>query len=309
MIKLYFRLQFILLKRKLKKATDINPVIIFIVLTVAFYYFSVLIFKKLIFNYALLLYFAFALWALIKNQKLSKINFLKINLIGKDYLQINLIENILICIPFVTYLFYSLNLKYGFLLFIVSILFSFFPKNQKLNFVIPTPFKNYPFEFIIGFRKNFYIFIVIIIVFIQSIIVENENLGLISLLTLLYTSSFFYLQPEEKYYVWVYSLSPNKFIAQKIKIALINSFIISFPLILSLIIAYPSEILLILGVVVVGMLVIITSLITKYSNYPTELNIQQLFLIAISMIIPFLIPIVFLYAFPKARKELKKILK
>jgi hypothetical protein len=58
----------------------------------------------------------------------------------------------------------------------------------------------------------------------------------------------------------------------------------------------------------VGIAVIITSIVSKYSNYPEELNIQQLFIIAISMIFPFIIPLIVFFLYKRSLTNLKTIL-
>lgn len=186
--------------------------------------------------------------------------------------------------------------------------FSFIPRNFKFNFVIPTPFPKESFEFIIGFRKNLYLFLILIFALTQSIIFSNENLGLVTLISTLYICSFFYIKPEDIYYVWIYSLTPSKFLNRKIKLAIINSVIISSLFFVTLSLFNLFHIYIYLIALIVGISVIITCIVSKYSNYPEELNIQLLFIIAISMIFPLIIPLIVFFSYESSLKNLKTIL-
>lgn len=308
MIKLYFQLQFIILNRKLKEAIGINPIFLMILIPIAFFYGSEGIFKVTDNSKAIFIYLFIALWFSIKNYKKSKSDFLKINLLDNLDWKIKLIENILIVIPFCAFLIYKSYFEYSIIFFMLSLIVSFIPRKFKFNFVIPTPFPKESFEFIIGFRKNFYLFLILIFILIQSIIFSNENLGLVTLISTLYVCSFFYIKPEEKFYVWIYSLTPSTFLLHKIRLAIINSIIISIPFFITLTVFNITHIYMYLIAITVGIAVIITSIVSKYSNYPEELNIQQLFIIAISMIFPFIIPLLIFFSYKRSLTNLKTIL-
>ncbi len=308
MIKLYFQLQYKILNRKLKEAIGINPIFLMILIPIAFFYGSEGIFKVTDDSKAIFIYLFIALWFNIKNYKKSKSDFLKINLLDNLDWKIKIIENILIVIPFGTFLIYKSHITYSLIFFILSLLISFIPRKIKFNFVIPTPFPKESFEFIIGFRRNLYLFLILIFILMQSIIFNNENLGLVTLISTLYVCSFFYIKPEEKFYVWIYSLTPSKFLLHKIRLTVINSIIISTPFFIALTLFNIRHTHIYIIVIIVGISVIITSIVSKYSNYPEEVNIQQLFIIAISMIFPFIIPLIVFFLYKRSLTNLKTIL-
>jgi hypothetical protein len=148
----------------------------------------------------------------------------------------------------------------------------------------------------------------LIFILMQSIIFNNENLGLVTLISTLYVCSFFYIKPEEKFYVWIYSLTPSKFLLHKIRLTVINSIIISTPFFIALTLFNIRHTHIYIIVIIVGISVIITSIVSKYSNYPEEVNIQQLFIIAISMIFPFIIPLIVFFLYKRSLTNLKTIL-
>ena len=155
-MKYYFSIQQKRLGRLLK-SSGIHPVGAIILTLIGFSTITYVLFENTI--YAKYIYPLIGLSLMLSLVKSEKINFLKLCFSEKDYLKIRLFENLFIIIPFLVGLIAFNELLIGGIYIIVGITMSFVKLNSKINLVLPTPFYKNPFEFIIGFRKIFLVFL------------------------------------------------------------------------------------------------------------------------------------------------------
>lgn len=235
-------------------------------------------------------------------------DFLKIIFSIYNYRKLRIIENVILAFPFLTFLIYKQAFLTAVILFSISILMSILNFNNSFNFTIPTPFSKKPFEFPVGFRKTFYIFPFAYFLTYQSILVENFNLGVASMLLIAVVILSYYSKPENEFYVWTFNLSARDFLINKIKTGLIYFTLLSLPIILSLIGFFPNETTTLIVFLLLGYVYIITIILAKYSAYPNEMNLPEGMLIGISLMFPpILIGIIPLF-YSKSIKQLKPIL-
>ena len=229
--------------------------------------------------------------------------FLKATFTKADYRRIRGLENLFFLFPFSLYLVYEQQYFIAVLLLLIGIGFSFIQSGLSTNFVLPTPFYKYPFEFMVGFRQTFWVFILLYLLGGIALSVGNFNLGVFALVLVFFACWPFYGTAEPVYYVWIHAATPSAFIQQKMKIALLYSFLLSFPIALVLFIGYQEKLLYILLAMLIGMAFLLLNLLGKYAFYPASLPIIQGFLLVFCILFPPLLLIMLPYLYRKAIKN------
>jgi len=214
-----------------------------------------------------------------------------------------------VLIPFILYLLYERKFYgIGFLL-IGSIFLTFYKQQFELRQTIPTPFKRIPFEFIVGFRRTFIMLIAMYLLLWQAIQVDNFNLALFCLgFTFLIFCSY-YFEPEKIYFVWIFSKDPNQFLLHKLSLGLLSALILSMPLCLILLVCYPSNWFLIIGVEMIGFIILVAIILAKYSAFPHQMNLPQVILFTLSLVFPFLLFFTIPIFYIQAKRKLRPILR
>lgn len=238
----------------------------------------------------------------------NRMDFLLSTFGDKTKTKIRFLENFILCIPFVSILLYKSFLFEAIILFACSNILALFSFYSNFNLTIPTPFSQRPFEFSTGFRKTFFIFLIAYALTILAINVGNLNLGIFAFLLVFITSISFYFKPEHEYYVWIHSETPKVFLKNKIFNASKNVSIITAPIIISLLVFYPSEFKLTLIFFLIGILFLWTVILAKYSAYPNEINILERIIIALSLYFPPLLLALIPIFYSKSIRKLKYLL-
>ncbi len=305
-MKYYFTLHFKRFCRILKQA-GFNPYISIFSILALFITFSHFVFVKI--KFAEIIYPILGLVLINKLGEKERNNFLKICFQKNKFRQLRLIENIGLALPFTLFLFYKQEFLYASIFFAISILLSFINNVSSFSFSIPTPFYKQPFEFIIGFRKTFIIFIGVYILSVISVRVGNFNLGIFSMIVTFLSCLSFYSKPEPQFYVWVHSNTPAHFLKRKIKTAVLYSLVLSLPIAILLGIFNIDKLHFVVLFELIGVLYVVNSLLAKYAYYPAEININQAFIIAGAVIFPPLLLLTIPFFYSKAKAQLKPILK
>jgi hypothetical protein len=184
--------------------------------------------------------------------------------------------------------------------------FVFVPKFKAV--AIPTPFRKYPFEFIIGFRRYFWIWLFLIPMIYLSKTYQNDALTIFIFAVILLVNIQFFNIQEPTWYIWNEAKSPTEFLFFKIKIGLICNFIsITIPtLILCLIL--PNSILVFVSMWAFSFVLCAYSVLSKYAYIPDQIPTLQGFLFTINLIFPPLLLFTIPYLFKKAEQNLKHFL-
>lgn len=304
-MKEYFDLQLVMTNRKIK-AAGINPVLGYLLGLFAFVLLSEYIFYKT--EFAKYLVFIACLSFQFKLIAKGRTDFLLSTFGDKSKNKIRVLENLIISFPFVLFLVYKSLFLEAIILFICSIAIALFSFHSNLNFTIPTPFSNNPFEFTVGLRKTFLIFPVPYVLTAISINVDNFNLGIFSMLLIFLITLSYYSKPEEEYYVWVHADTPKSFLKRKMIIATKNSILLSLPVVIGLLLFYPDEYGMILLFLLIGILFLWTMVLAKYSAFPSDINIPEGIIIAFAVSFPPLILLIIPYFYTKSIKNLILIL-
>ncbi len=301
----YFTLQFKMLNRQLIE-WGVEPILGY---TLGIIIFSILSFQLFnITQYADIIYIGIALSQVIKSNEVVRNNFLKLTYSTIDYFKLRIIENWIISSPFVIFLVYQENYLFAFTLLIFCIFSSLLVLKGKSNFNLPTPFFKYPFEFTVGFRTNFILYIFAYFLTIMSIVVSNFNLGIFSLIVTLIGCSTYFTNSETKFYIWIYSLNPKEFLYAKTKMIVLYTTILCLPILISLSLFFYNKIDIILGIQCLGYLFIYMTILAKYSIYPEKLNIRFGIVIALTIWLPPILILIIPYLYIESTKKLKEIL-
>jgi hypothetical protein len=304
-MKEYFTLQLRMLNRQLTEL-GIEPIIGYLVGVFAFVVLSIQLFEKT--QYAEYVYLFLALSSVIKLSEISRNDFLKLCFSKIEYMKLRIIENLIIATPFMTFLIFQNKYLASILLLLSIVFLTTFDFKNKSNFTIPTPFYKHPFEFTVGFRTNFFIYLFAYFLTFMSITENNFNLGIFSLILALIACLNYYVNSEKEFYVWIFSLTPKEFISYKLKNIVQYSTFLCLPIIVSLSIFFSSKIDIILGFQCLGYLFIFTSMLAKYSVFPEKLNIRFGIVFALTVWLPPLLLLIIPYLYIQSTKKLNEIL-
>ena len=230
-MKEYLRLNFIMTNRKLRDF-GMHPFIAYVVMLVGFIGLSIYLFSKT--DYAQYVYIFLALSLVSRLSEFNRNDFLKSIFSKSKYIKIRLLENSIVILPFVIFLAFKLLFISILAIIIFSLIMTLMNFDVGVNLTIPTPFSRFPFEFTVGFRNTFYIFLFSYFLLFMSVKVGNFNLGIASLVLVFLTSISYYFKPESEYYVWTYKSNARNFIIKKISVAILYSTILSLPIVIIL---------------------------------------------------------------------------
>lgn len=302
----YYKLRVKLIGRALKE-TGISPLFALVIATLLFWFFLK---NPLIdFKYVNYIYLLVPLFLVSKNAYYTEKNkFLRKICSTKEYQFIHLSENILISLPFIVFLIYKGKLYMAAGSALVLILISFLKIHFKTRFVLPTPFGKHPFEFTMGFRKNILFFLFSFMLAILAVYFDNQNLGLFSLLLTFFVASFFYLNPENPFFLWQSNSTGKAFLHEKIKIASYYGVLLSSPIFIILSLFFFDELFKIILIEVVGIGIVNVGLLSKYMVYPQKINLTEALNIALSIIFPPIILFFLPFLYYEAKKNLNTLI-
>ena len=301
----YFKLQLVMTNRKIKEA-GVNPFIGYLLGLIAFILLSEYIFHKTEFAKYLVILVCLSFQFRLSEKR--RVDFLLSTFGDKSKNIIRVLENLIVCIPFISILAYKNFFFEAIILVLCSIAIALFFFRTSLNFSMPTPFSKNPFEFTTGFRRTLLIFPLTYALTVIAINVDNLNLGIFSILLIFLIVLSFYSKPEEEYYVWVHADTPKSFLKKKIMIATKNSFLLTIPISLGLLTFYPAEYDLILLFLLIGILFLWAMILAKYSTFPSEINLPEGIIIAFAISFPSLILLIIPYFYTKSIQNLRLIL-
>jgi hypothetical protein len=262
----------------------VYPIIGYLFLALVFWGFSVFLFHKT--SYAPYVYVLIGLYFTSKMSDPARNDFLKVCFGDYRYKQLRLMENLMVSLPFAVFLIYERQFVPLLLLIVTAVLMAFSNFKTTLNFTIPTPFSKKPFEFTVGFRNTFYLFFIAYLLTVIAIAVDNFNLGMFSLALIFITTLTYYLKPENEYFVWIYSLTPLKFLRSKIGTAYRYAFYLSLPVILMLGAFFFEHIGVLLLFTLLCNLYLTLIILAKYYAYPHEMNLAQAIITGLAFAFP-----------------------
>ncbi|CAM3847226.1 MULTISPECIES: ABC transporter permease [Flavobacterium] len=304
-MKEYFELQIRMMNRHLSEF-GIPPILVYGCTPFLFFYASNELFSRT--DYATFFYLFLGLSLIFQLGEKKKNDFLKFTFSKTDYFKIRIAENSLILIPFIFFLIYKEYFITAFLLFVLGFILALMTYENTFNVSIKTPFFKHPFEFCIGFRKTFSVFILAYFLTFMSIRAENLNLGFFSILMVQFICLNFYTKPESAFYVWIYSMSPKEFIFYKFKIIVLYSTLLCLPIVIALCLFFQNEIITIVGILCLSYFFILTGMLAKYAAYPDAIFIREGVVLAFLVWFPPILVLILPYLYVQSIKKLNDVL-
>lgn len=301
----YFLLRVKLLERQLIHF-GVNPIVACAAILIGFILFSFYIFAKA--PYPSYMYAGIAAAVVGTLGTKNRNNFLKIIFSSQEFRFIRILENALLVLPFIIFLFFKTEFILAGILFVVTSIMAILSFNSNFNFVIPTPFYKTPFEFLVGFRKSIIVIMALYYLIFMAMQYDNFGLAVFSLIILFFTFMGFYFNPEDVFYVWIFSSNPKQFILGKIKTAVLNVLLLTLPIVLCLIFFFLEHKLIILLIELAGIILVITCLLSKYAQFPLSVSPTKLIALVFSAWFPPLIIGFAIVFYIQSNKRLKTIL-
>jgi hypothetical protein len=263
---------------------------------------SYYIFRR--FEHAALLYALLGLYFSIQAGASKKHKDMFLSLNDRERYFIPCMERFAKVFPFVLALLYAHHVLLACALLLVPFVpFTISPLNLQHR-VIPTPFSHRPFEFIVGFRKSVFVFLVAYFFAVAAVFASNLNLALFAILLIYFTCMNFYVLLEDDYHVWIHAQSPQNFLKQKIYTAIRFSFFLSAPIVLTCLPFFLLDIPLLLAGVLLGSIYLGSMVVAKYSVFPNDMHMLTGFMIALSVTFPPILLLLVPYLYRKAVQSL-----
>lgn len=304
-MKFYFELQLKRAKRKLEDI-GIHPYLGFALGILGFVLMSGYLFSAI--QYASWVFSVLAVTLLFRLSEIERNDQLRLIFRTKEYIQLRFIENGVLLVPFLLVLMYYNHLIVAGALIVFGGLLAITGKFKSRSFSVYTPFKKIPFEFIVGFRRFYGVLLVIYFLILKSVEVDNFNLGLFSLGLIFLIAMASYITPEEKYFVWIFSVDSKNFLKHKIVYGLIGSSVLSVLALCVLCFYFSEEILMILMIQCLGYVFLATVILAKYAAYPKEISLAQGLLIGLSLWFPPMLLGVLPFLYVRSKQKLELIL-
>lgn len=305
-MKFYFQIQY---KRQYRKIAEmgIHPFLGMAIMTLAFVVGAIFLTQKTEYAPYIIGFFGIAIISSLNEKKRSL--FLNLCYSKSRYYKIRLIENLFIISPFSIFLIFNQNYIIAASTILIVESMVFIPFQNKWSVNIPSPFSRYPFEFTMGFRKVFLIYPAVYFLVYKSIEVGNFNLGIFALGVIIFIQLSYYFKPEHKYFVWIYSKTPQGFLWRKTKESLFYSSLTLLPILILLGIWFPEQYLILIGILFINALFMWTIILAKYSAFPNEISLPQMVLFGLSIWFPPILIIAVIYFYKQSLKNLKPLLK
>jgi hypothetical protein len=304
-VKEYFDLQLKMTNRKLEEA-GIGPLFGYLAMVLIFTAFSGYLFYKT--EFAEPIYVAVALTLVGKLSEIRRNDFLKLCFGRNGQNKIRIAENLIMVLPFIIFLSCKFMLLSAMILTVAATLLSLLNFRATFNFVVPTPFHKRPFEFAMGFRNTFFLFLGAYGLTCIAVSVDNFNLGIFAMLFVFAFAMSYFNKPENEYFVWIYSLNARRFLLEKIKTAILYSTVLALPVAVILAIYYPQNFATVLTFLLIGWSFLTFMVVSKYASYPDEMNITQGVFLALSISFPPMLVALIPYLFNQSEKRLSSLL-
>lgn len=288
----YFQLQFVRFKRLLV-ASGVHPAIGTLLILAGFLAGSYYLFYRV--DWAAWIFMAIGLLVISQLGNKHRVEQLRWIFPAATLQRIRLLENGLAALPFALFLLGERHIYFAAFLIISAPVLVFMRSPDRIGFIIPTPFKRFPFELPAGIRKAWWMPVIIIFLLVKGIQVHNYGLSLSAMILIALTVMSFYAYPEKVYYAWIHALTPKAFLKHKIRTAWIGLSILCLPVWMAICIAFTDSIWVSSGILALGFVFLAFLILAKYSAYPHEMSIPQGLLVGLSLWFPpmllFMVPV------------------
>lgn len=264
---------------------------------------SVLLFKQL--DWAVFIYVPAALYYILRLGTQTRTDFIKTYYTSRSFYKIRLVENGVCTLPFLIVLLVHQQWIASTILSMLSVILVFL-KPRIVQFALPTPFNKRPFEFIIGFRKTFYLYPLLYAVSAFAVYAKNVNIGLFTIIALVLISGSFYSKPEPDYYLSQFGQTASHFLKVKLKDAALHFTILGLPIFIFLLAGFWQEWDFILLLTLLSYLYLAIFVLAKYTAFPNEVSAVSSLFLALSLSFPPLLLVVLPMLYKKSKTVVKQ---
>lgn len=280
----YFRLQFKLINRQLI-AFGVLPIVAYVLIALLFVVFSFYIFKDPSL-YNAYIYAAVALINISQLSKKKRQDFLKLIFPQQDFRQVRFLENSLLTCPFFLVLLIQQAWVAAIVLLVFSLLLTRVTIHAVSSVTIPTPFAKYPFEFISGFRRTFFVYFFAYFLLVMGIYEQQINVCGFALIISLLPCLSFYSEVETPFYVWTNARTAREFLFYKLIRGLLLAAFLSFPISISTLYFFPDQWKIPLGIQILGLLYLLVAILGKYTSFPRKMQLPNGLMFGFSLLMP-----------------------
>ncbi|HLT87093.1 MAG TPA: hypothetical protein VKZ57_05845 [Sphingobacterium sp.] len=301
----YFQLQYRIFRRQIE---DMGfPLVVGLLLLASLYIALCAITIKYA-QYAPLILGYISISLLYKLANPDRMDFLKNILTRQRFLTIRFAENIGCTLPFIPIAIYEREWLLVTLLVMLSIIFTVISIRRVEIRNMPTPFRSSAFEFVIFFRRLWFLLVICYTLACISIYYDNVNLPFVLLGVVMLMALGAYDIIEDEYLVWNNARSASSFIKNKIRMGCIQLSILIIPFMLLLLLFGTSMFFWAIICWISGVLLLILVILMKYAAYPRSVGITEAIACMIIVMMPLLLGAAYPYYYKKAVQNLEKYL-
>lgn len=238
----------------------------------------------------------------------DRLNFLETIFSKAQFKKIRLFENSFAVLPICLLSLVCQYWSLAILNLILLCVFTYFkPKIQRRK-SFPTPFRRYPFEFIVFFRKRLWVLLLLGGLMFIGLYVGNANLSLVAFgITVLMVVGETYNTMESEMLLWNYNRNAVSFLKHKFYRGCLQFSALLMPFFLVLLAGIDEKawwvpVLLMLA----GNLLLLLIVLMKYAAYPRPVGLLESFIFILAALMPIGIVFLYPYYFLKAKRNLKK---
>ena len=243
--------------------------------------------------------------ALFSLAEFHRNDYLKMTFNSLDYYLIRILENLILSFGTILLLILFDKLSLAFLLLAIAILFVFVSTNSLWSSTFPTPFKKFPFEFIIGFRRTWLLLILLYILAYIGLAYANQNLALFCMFCICICATLYYQVLEPRIILWNQNRKPVAFLFHKFTRGIIQLTLLLLPISIPFCIIFPEDITKALIVWGLGLFLIPFAICLKYAVFPRKVSVSEAVILGLCLAFYPLVLVIIPYYYYKAIQNLK----
>lgn len=300
-MKAYFTLQFKRLKHSLSLG-GLHPLVGFLLIASGAFLGIFLLYSK--FTQAPFLLLIVAVLFLQPLQDSNKRLFLEALFSKKRTLTLLWIENSFIVLPLFVAFFYYQNWLQIPILLLLNGLIIFTATSKQNRPILPRFFPKHSILFTVGFRKLWWGIPLAVLFVGISYFAHNYSLAIGTFVLNFLILLPLFSNPEHESYVWNFALTRKAFLQLQLKSNAQQVAFLSVVPTAALLITFPAQWWISLLILLVFLLFTLLLTVIKYAVYPNEISIQEAVILAFSLSVFLILPLVFWWYYRKALQQI-----
>lgn len=265
------------------------------------------VFAKVTFSnttYAAFLFIGLQGAALTSLSSAHRSEFLQIHFTKRQLWRLRCVENLAVSLPFAGVLLVFGNAYWVLGSLLLAGILSTWTHAFRGSWVVPSPFGQHPFEFLIGFRKTGWVWLLSCVLIGLAVFTSNFNVGVFACILTFLMALGFFLKPESELVVWQYAFTPKTFLFHKLTRASWQLAVLVVPLWLILVLTFPDFWQGLALLLLIGFLGVWTVVLAKYAAFPYEIGVSEAVILGVCLLFPPFVVLGLIYFFGKAKRNL-----